>query len=365
MVDGSFSSLHSTARAWHIDAVRGRPPHQIWRDQHPETVLDLKDANLSSQNFDGYDLSGAILAQADLTGANLANARLEKVDLSGAKCERTTLNQVDLSSTKYEGATFRGASFANASLPLGLLQPTDCRDASFGYIDFPCADLSGTDLSGCNFSYARLPGARLVGTTLKSVEFASCDLQGADLSGASCEGARFGHANLTGAKLRNARLTGANFSSAILAKADISHSDFHEAILDGARMEHIRGAPRARNLASTRIRGQVQYFDSAVLRHWDKLDWEKVRIAGRLPLFAASYSVLIAIPLFFYALEIYNDKVELIRGWAKRELSDAGTTDYHLAQMALQSCTRSPHPPCLNCFWDLRYFSHSVRRSTH
>src|SRR5215469_5878730 len=30
MVDGSFSSLHSTARAWHIDAVRGRPPHQIY-----------------------------------------------------------------------------------------------------------------------------------------------------------------------------------------------------------------------------------------------------------------------------------------------------------------------------------------------
>src|SRR6516162_9425448 len=30
MVDGSLSSLHLTARAWHIDAVRGRPPHQIW-----------------------------------------------------------------------------------------------------------------------------------------------------------------------------------------------------------------------------------------------------------------------------------------------------------------------------------------------
>src|SRR6516162_621641 len=27
--DGSFSSLRSTARAWHIDAVRGRPPHQF------------------------------------------------------------------------------------------------------------------------------------------------------------------------------------------------------------------------------------------------------------------------------------------------------------------------------------------------
>src|SRR5215469_15331955 len=33
MVDGSFSSLHSTARAWHIDAVRGRPPHQILRNR--------------------------------------------------------------------------------------------------------------------------------------------------------------------------------------------------------------------------------------------------------------------------------------------------------------------------------------------
>ena len=29
IVDGSFSSLHLTAPAWHIDAVRGRPPHQI------------------------------------------------------------------------------------------------------------------------------------------------------------------------------------------------------------------------------------------------------------------------------------------------------------------------------------------------
>src|SRR6516162_3599345 len=33
---GSFSSLHSTARAWHIDAVRGRPPHQIYHQQSAE-----------------------------------------------------------------------------------------------------------------------------------------------------------------------------------------------------------------------------------------------------------------------------------------------------------------------------------------
>src|SRR5215472_6260739 len=37
MVDGSFCSLHSTARAWHIDAVRGRPPHQILSEMKSDT----------------------------------------------------------------------------------------------------------------------------------------------------------------------------------------------------------------------------------------------------------------------------------------------------------------------------------------
>ena len=47
IVDGSFSLLHSTARAWHIDAVRGRPPHQI---------LSASGANLT---FDTSQKAGA------------------------------------------------------------------------------------------------------------------------------------------------------------------------------------------------------------------------------------------------------------------------------------------------------------------
>jgi hypothetical protein len=110
-------------------------------------------------------------------------------------------------------------------------------------------------------------------------------------------------------------------------------------------MERIRGAPSAKNLLTTRITRPVHYFDSAILRPVEKwLDWEKVRIAGRLPLFAASYSGLIAIPLFFYVLEIYNDKVLLIRGWAEQTLSSAGSTDYHLAQMVLQRLHPLPVP---------------------
>jgi uncharacterized protein YjbI with pentapeptide repeats len=282
-----------------------------------------------------------------LTAANLPNVKLEGADLTGAICVNAIFNQVDLRSIKYEGATFQGASFLNAKLPLGLLRQ-NCRGVKFLENDLSTADLSGGDFSECSFDKVRLPGAQLQKATLRSARFYTCDLQGADLSGVDGEGARFDHSNLTRAKLRNARLTGADFTGAELARADISHADFYEANLAGARTEQIEGAPRARNLASTRIAGgQVQYFDSAVLSHWDRLDWEKVRIAGRLPLFGASYSVLIAIPLFFYALEIYNDKVELIRGWAKRELSGAGTTDYHMAQMVLQRLHPLP-PPALS-----------------
>src|ERR1700758_4839982 len=78
MVDGSFSSLHSTARAWHIDAVRGRPPHQIlstsvspavflkWRDKEKKKAL--KDyppsARLDDLSSRSPCRSPAVVAQA-------------------------------------------------------------------------------------------------------------------------------------------------------------------------------------------------------------------------------------------------------------------------------------------------------------
>ena len=46
--------------------------------------------------------------------------------------------------------------------------------------------------------------------------------------------------------------------------------------------------------------------------------------------------MLIAIPLFFYALEIYNDKVLLVRRWAEQTLASTGTTDYLMAQTVLE-----------------------------
>lgn len=119
-------------------------------------------------------------------------------------------------------------------------------------------------------------------------------------------------------------------------------------------MERLYGAPAARNLSTTRIDSEqpVYYFESAILPLVDKLlDWEKVRIAGRLPLFAASYSALIAIPLFFYFLEIYNDKVVLLRGLAQGdELAEIAGLAQVIGCPAPGAKQQRPWlPPALDC----------------
>src|SRR5262249_23673294 len=62
----------------------------------------------------------------------------------------------------------------------------------------------------------------------------------------------------------------------------------------------------------------VHYYDR-VIREWPErwADWETIRIAGRLPLFGASYSALIVIPAYLYALEVYNGKVNAARAWVQ------------------------------------------------
>jgi uncharacterized protein YjbI with pentapeptide repeats len=334
----------------HIAALKqGWEAFGQWRNQHPGTFPDLSDADLTGEdlskvNLAGADLSRTILRSANLTSAPLENAKLQQADLRGANCEGAKFNQVDLRSIQYEGAIFRGASFDGASLPHGLLRKTDCIGALFRWTDLSDADLTKGNFSRCNFHSTRLARARLQGANLKSAQLPQCDLHDADLTGADCEQAHFGDATLTGACLRNTNLKRCNFTSANLSGAEISHADFYEAILTDARMERLRGAPAARNLLTARIDRPVYYFESAILSPIYKwLDWEKVRIAGRLPLFGASYSALVAIPLFFYLWKIYNDKVALLRSWAQQTLA-RGSVDYYIAEVVVERLHPLPKP---------------------
>jgi len=81
IVDGSFSSLHSTARAWHIDAVRGRPPHQICSTERPalrfghQAALGISDRTLRKcRRYDPRARARAYMSENYRTIEGLADA---------------------------------------------------------------------------------------------------------------------------------------------------------------------------------------------------------------------------------------------------------------------------------------------------
>jgi len=71
-----------------------------WRNEHPNTVVNLRMAKLFWTDLSGADLSRANLSGADLSGANLSGA-----DLSRAILSEAILSRADLSGAKLDGST--------------------------------------------------------------------------------------------------------------------------------------------------------------------------------------------------------------------------------------------------------------------
>jgi hypothetical protein len=153
-------------------------------------------------------------------------------------------------------------------------------------------------------------------TAVTEARFQGCQLSNATFRGANLTSATLNNANLTGARLAGANFSNAYLQSANLRAANVQDTNFYEATFDGAIFEDVIGTRHVRNLRTTKIQSDVRYFDR-VLREWPErwVDWEMIRIAGRLPLFGASYSALIVIPAYLYALEVYNDQVKAARAW--------------------------------------------------
>jgi hypothetical protein len=60
---------------------------------------------------------------------------------------------------------------------------------------------------------------------------------------------------------------------------------------------------------------------------------------GRLPLFGASYTALILIPIIFYGLALYNDRVTLVRAWAEQVMAQPEHLLHRLASLLLLAST--------------------------
>ena len=137
------------------------------RENSPDHIPDLKEADLARA-----DLVGANLERADLRGVDLRGANLTVANLRGAQLCKAKLSNADL-----RGADLRDADLSEASLFGAHLLSTDMENAKLVRADFTWADLRFSDLR-----HAEIIGAR----------FERATLTGADLEGAEISGSLFG-----------------------------------------------------------------------------------------------------------------------------------------------------------------------------
>ncbi|PHJ69278.1 hypothetical protein VF14_03040 [Nostoc linckia z18] len=207
---------------------------------------DLSDADLSSVDLRGTNLSNADLSCADLTGTNLKGANLEGADLNCADLRGTNLETTNLNRVSLHDAIIDETTIINNKWRLVweiVNQASEGRDLSD-------ADLSDANLSGANLSGANLSGANLSNADLSDTDLSDTDLRKANLSGADLRNANLIGAILSSAILRNANLIGAILSTAIaigiilnstiLSSADLSSAYLHAVLMNTLIVERLR-----------------------------------------------------------------------------------------------------------------------------
>jgi uncharacterized protein YjbI with pentapeptide repeats len=215
--------------------------------------------------------------------------------------------------------------------PEAIRQWQTTQRAAFERLDLSQADLRGAnlgqaDLTKANLDRADLTRATLIGTNLTKANLTRANLQQADLSIANLQTATLREANLEqadlyAATLRTADLTQANLTEVNLTEANIQHANLRQANLAKATLNHLEAAPQARHLDTVELSGGDAYHFDTCLQTWGGwserwLNWERLRLLGRLPLLGASYTALLFMLIVFAGLAFYNDKVALLRAWA-------------------------------------------------
>jgi hypothetical protein len=122
---------------WETIVDQGVGSWNRWRSQHPQTLPDLSDSHLDSQDLTGINLSNSNLRKANLLSANLYLADLSKADLSGADLQAVDFRNADLGGANLTGTYLGGAIFNNANL-----ENTDFTGAFFNLTTFGDNDLS-------------------------------------------------------------------------------------------------------------------------------------------------------------------------------------------------------------------------------
>jgi uncharacterized protein YjbI with pentapeptide repeats len=160
-----FNRLQEGAQAWNT-----------WRQENPETDVELLGIKCSLVSLSGVNFSDADLRQSQLVEA----------DLSGANFVAACLIGINLYMSNLSGTDFRGAD-----LRLANLGGTDLRGADLRLANLSGADLRGADLRGADLSLANLCMAVLSGADLRGVDLSEADLRESNLNKADVRDAIF------------------------------------------------------------------------------------------------------------------------------------------------------------------------------
>ena len=145
-----------------------------WREDNPDVIPDLKqadlqgieliradlsEADLSEANLSDVDLAGANLCKADLVAAHLSGAFLFEADLSTADLSRANLNRALLAKANLSGAKLVYANLFMATLSWAILRSADLTAAILGSADFTGAILETVHVGYTIFGSVNLSNA--------------------------------------------------------------------------------------------------------------------------------------------------------------------------------------------------------------
>jgi uncharacterized protein YjbI with pentapeptide repeats len=130
-----------------------------WREENPETVPDLSQADIRGCQLQKIDLNNTDLKEAKLQYSNLTGATLEKADMKKAKLLETSFQSANLKNTNLSGA--------------GLLE------SNLQFADLENANLEGAQFNeGTIFNQTNLKGANLkdaTGLSTSQIELCKTD----------------------------------------------------------------------------------------------------------------------------------------------------------------------------------------------
>jgi len=190
---------------------RGVQVWNLWRQDNPQRLIDLRNAHLPGVDLCGANLQSANLCNADLRYANLQKASLRSAILSQTILRGSNLNEASCRYADLRKAYLSYASLRNSDLQKADLSETDLSDADLSNSRLNYTVLLNADLRRAYLSYARLHYASLYNSDLSDATLRFTDLYQADLRRSNLS-----YADLSGANLTEVRALNTTFFSAIM-----------------------------------------------------------------------------------------------------------------------------------------------------